>query len=66
MSADNWRNCPKCGAKNKLREDYEIYSEDDTIRVTYRCSCRLCKYTFSFDLDKKFDLKNGTSTIKER
>ena len=47
MSADNYRDCPKCGAKEKMREDYEIYSEEKTIYVEYGCYCSECKYKYS-------------------
>jgi ubiquitin C-terminal hydrolase len=52
MSADNWRDCPKCGAKDKAREDYEIYSEDDKVYIDYSIYCRECHYEYKFEESK--------------
>jgi hypothetical protein len=47
MSADNWADCPKCGAP--FREDYEIgvYS-DGTFYIDYRGHCRTCGGSIKF------------------
>ena len=45
MSADNWRDCPKCGKERAAREGYEIYSEGDTVYVSYRIHCDSCSFS---------------------
>jgi len=54
MSADNYRDCPKCGEDN-FREDYEIYSEYDEIYFRYYGSCKKCGYKQKYEIDKEFE-----------
>lgn len=53
MSADNYRNCPKCGTHG-AREDYEIYSEEDSIYIYYSISCYACGYKDKIEEDREF------------
>ena len=39
MSADNWSNCPWCGAFDMWREDYEIGMFDGVFTVGYHGQC---------------------------
>ena len=57
MSADNYRDCPKCKSKGTLREDYEIYSEDDSVYYEYSCGCSDddCNYQFKFNGSRNFE-----------
>ena len=46
MSADNWADCPWCGAPGLLREDYEIGIYKGVYHMRYEGECQLCKQTF--------------------
>jgi len=48
MSADNYRDCPKCGKEN-AREDYWIYSENDEVIVYYLINCKKCGYKYKIE-----------------
>ena len=56
MSADNYRICPRCNEKEEtLREDYEIYSEGNTIYFEYSCYCKKCRYRYKMTHSNTFD-----------
>lgn len=44
MSADNWDDCPGCGAPESFREDYEIglSPSGDFVFVKYEGRCEKC------------------------
>lgn len=54
MSADAWRDCPKCGAVDQLREDYELFTDKDgrgyaVLKIEYgaRCMAEDCNFHFT-------------------
>jgi hypothetical protein len=89
VSADNWKQCPKCVEKSQnelthyieklsgvgltlgevatlvtkkkselketLREDYEIYSEDFVVYVTYSCHCTKCGFSASMEFEQSME-----------
>jgi hypothetical protein len=48
MSADRWITCPKCGAVDECREDYEIGIYGNRFEVGFSSSCQKCDFRFSF------------------
>ena len=64
MSASNWADCPQCGEKNNLREDYEIYMEDGVVKVDYSCSCKDCGFRDSFAYE--YQLKIDATIMKQK
>lgn len=62
MSADNWRLCPKCQAgpaekdgvrENAFREDYELFTDDDTLHVHYSGFCTQCGFAWRHEVHQK-------------
>ena len=53
MSADNWCNCPKCGAVDEFREDYEMGLFDDrpVFFVEYHGRCQKCSFVYTFKIE---------------
>jgi hypothetical protein len=50
MSADNWRDCPSCGAEDQLREDYEFYiNSGGEFHAVFSCGCQACGFKFKFN-----------------
>ena len=43
MSADNWKNCPKCGADIEL---LDVYSENEAVYIEYSYICKNCGFVF--------------------
>jgi hypothetical protein len=58
MSANNYRDCPKCGAKGTAREDYEIYSKDTTVYIRYSSGCDECDYCFKFEEEREIEIQH--------
>jgi len=56
MSADNYRECPKCYEEN-TREDYEIYSEDDEVIINYSIHCKHCGYNHKINETRKLVIR---------
>jgi len=48
MSADYWRDCPKCKAEEQFREDYEFYMEDGVVHAAYHGQCQECGVKTTF------------------
>ena len=54
MSADNWRQCPKCKSESprwgdmSMREDYEVGMEGTEFYVLYSAACMTCDFRFEF------------------
>jgi hypothetical protein len=48
VSADKWTTCPKCGAVDELREDYEIGIYENCFEVNFGAKCQKCDFDFSF------------------
>ena len=50
MSADAWETCPLCHAVEAVREDYEIWlNEDGTVNIHFRAVCRKCGTRWEID-----------------
>lgn len=46
---NNWTDCPKCGAVEHLREDYEVWMDKSgELTVVYNCVCRACGWKWNF------------------
>lgn len=48
MSADSYADCPRCGVKNAVREDYEQGILHGEYFVDYHAKCKECGFTHIF------------------
>ena len=49
MSADSYADCPRCGERNSVREDYEQGILRDEYFVDYHGKCDECGFTHVFN-----------------
>jgi hypothetical protein len=60
MSADAWENCPFCHSKEAVREDYEMYlNENGSVLVYFKAVCRGCGTKWGFRKDINCVVKKG-------
>ena len=54
MGASAWETCPFCHMEDVVREDYEIYLNDDgSVHIYFRAVCRKCGIKWELDRDIK-------------
>ena len=63
MSASNWRDCPNCGQKDCLREDYEFYWDGFKVVAEYGCSCDKCDFIHNFRHESPVEIVKGDLEI---